>query len=1333
MDLHDRYIGDRYPLCVDMPTRSFLRVGARYRYLGLASDLPPIGDTYPFTPDRGLSQYSYSKLGSKEPYRDDWYDSVSNAEKQGWVNRTSWVGGVPDPSEPQFVLAPSSELYGQLCGSSSASGACTFPLEVTLSANLACDGLECDVDTARSVQLTSPNGQTTVNYEYVRVPCVELTWFMDARVVREASWRQRCVHPDLAAAGPACCHEEHPSNGYHQCQYFVERVTFATAEQRCNMTHHPTMPPAPPATPDATPGWHGWALCDSHDNFGAEGCGYAGTSDGRSRAYLWSQKECQTFVQVHTEPAGWVSVIHDETSGGDEFKSHAEETFPVRWTGGLFPHPSDGCQTGGATNGLCAVDTNTVTLMSTCRCSTNILVAAVFSDVDALPTAAEVVERLAIGSVPPSTYDAGTYTLCISPVCADAAPDVVVHLHADASPPGSLDERTIFEVVVNGTTTYLLNKESLLSFGNYSFRNPPHFVSWTEPAARDAEYETIALLDHLFFHPNTAPFVAYRLVQRLVTSNPSPRFMAAVVDAFRTGRLDGFNFSGQYGDLGAAFAAMLLDREARSVTLERDPSFGGLREPLIKLIHLMRAMEFVSKDGREVELEGVQTVIGQQIFQSPSVFNFFRPEFQASAAILAADLASPEAELSTAPSLVGFFNGVSSLVRLGLTTCEGGLGSTYSNRRMIVGGGFPPLRQSSRNCDKPAERFWSPPTMGGIDGSSSDGELEFTPTNPSDAVATVAELDLLLTAGRLSPNTRALLEAEYERMRVGHESEAEYLVVTSANCSTWLAVEINSLSECEAAAAFVKNSSHDIDLFTAENDGLTNSRWRPRGCYHRKTSSVENLRVNVAGSNYGACTGTWNCFCKVAGDRHALKRVQELLVMSPDFHSVNEPQSYDVPRTSAPELASQGRPYKAVVALFLAGGLDSWNLLVPHSGCIEGNFSVNYEQYQATRGIVALAQDELHQVSAPPGTQAHNVCTTFGVHPALPLVQSLYAANEAAFLANVGALVHPITKQQYLDKSVETPPSLFAHNIQVRCTQSLHAQHSTAKGVLGRIADALADAGGAAYRTAAYSLDGIKKMLDGDRPYNILDSSGSTRFNQYSTLRSQIANLTWGRQRSIFAETYSAFIESSLASSETLGSVLETSTLLSTMWTNTDCSDTCEKLQQIARVIVSREALEEERQTFYLELGGFDTHSSAKETVQENLNEINFALTAFIEEMRLHGVWNDVAVVTASDFARTLDSNGAGTDHAWGGNYLLMGGGVNGGTIHGQYPTSFLSTSDVHIGRGRLLPTTSWEAVWHAIAQWLDVPEGEILSKVLPNAGNFPASQLFQKADLFAE
>ena len=153
--------------------------------------------------------------------------------------------------------------------------------------------------------------------------------------------------------------------------------------------------------------------------------------------------------------------------------------------------------------------------------------------------------------------------------------------------------------------------------------------------------------------------------------------------------------------------------------------------------------------------------------------------------------------------------------------------------------------------------------------------------------------------------------------------------------------------------------------------------------------------------------------------------------MAPEFHSVNEPAPRGTPRPPVQSTATLGRPYKAIVVLFLAGGLDSWNLLVPHSGCVEGNFSANYEQYRSRRGIVAIDKELLLPINAQPGTQAYNVCTTFGVHPALTSVHQLYQENASAFFANTGPLVRPLTIDEYKDKSIPKPPSLFAHNIQV--------------------------------------------------------------------------------------------------------------------------------------------------------------------------------------------------------------------------------------------------------------------------------------------------------------
>ena len=134
-------------------------------------------------------------------------------------------------------------------------------------------------------------------------------------------------------------------------------------------------------------------------------------------------------------------------------------------------------------------------------------------------------------------------------------------------------------------------------------------MSVATPTAADAEVETEALLDHLFHHPNTAPFIAHRLAQRFTTSNPSPRYVGVVADAFRTGTYGGHAYSGEYGDLGATIAAVLSDREARATTLDADPAYGTLREPLLLVHHVLRSLNFTSTDGREVEMPSIEQAL----------------------------------------------------------------------------------------------------------------------------------------------------------------------------------------------------------------------------------------------------------------------------------------------------------------------------------------------------------------------------------------------------------------------------------------------------------------------------------------------------------------------------------------------------------------------------------------------------------------------------------------------------------------------------------------------------------------------------------------------------
>ena len=942
--------------------------------------------------------------------------------------------------------------------------------------------------------------------------------------------------------------------------------------------------------------------------------------------------------------------------------------FPVRWRDGQWPTPQTGCAAGNATGCVAISD-------DVCHCAgTSITMSAVFTNASALPSAAEVEAALAIGAPRPSDFASGVYALCATAACSAASPAVKVYIHFNAS--GQLDMRSIFEIVVNGSAAFFANKEATVHMGGYSLRNPPHFMSFRTPLERDLMYETEALLGHLMMHQNTAPFIAHRLIQRLVTSNPSPRYTKVVADAFRTGMYDGVRYSDEYGSLAATMHAILLDREARSSTLDLDPTHGQLREPLLRLVHVMRAMEYTAHDGRDPEMTSMMEKIGQQVFQSPGVFNFFKPEYQALGAVIDSNLVAPEFEITYAPTILGFLNGISSLVRFGLTSCEGGFGK--SQRLQPRTGG-----SLSRECYAPSRLIRYPSVdgqsldtvtlKGALDSSSSDGVLNFSFAQGAtmDAADVVSELDLLLTAGRLSNVSRKVIEREYLRLR----DEYTYFFAwqDGSNCTNYPDGEIiTTVEDCEAAARALPKPDKTVET--------GNWNWKPVGCFY-DNNNPERLKLNSDGNNKIGCSGANDCVCRARGARRALKRATELLLATPDFAITNFAQPTSTQRVVPSQPASGGRPYKALVVLFLDGGADSWNMIVPHSGCTPGNVSTNYETYHSLRGGsaegVAIQQQDLLTINVPntPGQPAQP-CSTLGVHPRLSAVRRLYNEGDAAFFTNVGTLVEPMTKAEYLAKEKRRPPNLFAHNVQVKVTQSMHPQDKVATGVLGRIVDVLKRGGAAAaYRTGTYSLKGMAKMVEGERAPVVLDKRGVVSFVHQAELDEALGNITLGggaqSYKSVFGETWAQQLEDSLSTSHTLGAATSGVSLTA----NFPSSTLGQEFEQVARVIAARSNLQEERQVFFVTRGGFDSHASLKDQVSHrparmpvsppvsaalalrlasrggappsqvdaNFQDINAALEAFETELKAQGVWDDTILVSASDFGRTYGMNGAGT------------------------------------------------------------------------------------------
>ncbi|KAH8095258.1 DUF1800-containing protein [Aureococcus anophagefferens] len=745
------YLGDRAPLCADAPPRPFLR--------------------------KNLGSFVYQ--GTSPVY--------DGNDEAAWADLD------------HLVLDPAtSALYAALCARG-AGAACAFPSSVVLSADLDCDGDECGADAApRPARGRRRRQRDARYYRYVPDACVELAYFADARVVTPSSSGRQyaqaatlCADPRTASASVLCCDADDGRSNTRACAFPGERTTFATAAARCAATRSDDDGAAPLAICGGPASFHRWGT--------PGGCDY-----GNDQPF-WRDAPCALLAQV--DAAGRVAAVHGGAAGWD-LQPDSGNAVP-RWDGGAYPGRRRllrrrGCEARG----------------ETCLCNVTVAEAAVFA-----------------ARRPPATRPRSSPASTSAPSSRPRRPgDLrgargrrrrgVVAYGAGAA----LDADAVFEVVDDfGATLYLANKRSTVSLAGFSFRNPPQSVpqynKLAEPNERDAAYETEALIDHLFRHANAGPFLAYRMIQRLTSSNPSPRYVRAAVDAFRTGAYGGTTYSGAYGDLGALFAAVLLDREATSdavyaaparariapsARLRREraardddpsragggairaqaPTAGAPAAPL-KVAHVLRSLEYATRDGREVELADLVGRIGEEPHKMPSVFNFYQPEY-AGAGENFDFIAGQSVETTLANSLVD----------LGGTSCDHGFG--------------PSLRMG-RACGKSDFFAYA---------ANYDGNLTALAAAPAaSAREAVDDLDLLLAAGRLSNHTRRVVVAAPEfhatnahAVDAGSARHASRRVPIECN-GTFAATNFTSNSASGAGGAVLKSDQGHVAFEGARLDG----------------------------------------------------------------------------------------------------------------------------------------------------------------------------------------------------------------------------------------------------------------------------------------------------------------------------------------------------------------------------------------------------------------------------------------------------------------------------------------------------------------------------------
>jgi len=404
--------------------------------------------------------------------------------------------------------------------------------------------------------------------------------------------------------------------------------------------------------------------------------------------------------------------------------------------------------------------------------------------------------------------------------------------------------------------------------------------------------------------------------------------------------------------------------------------------------------------------------------------------------------------------------------------------------------------------------------------------------------------------------------------------------------------------------------------------------------------------------------------------------------------------------------------YKALVCIFLLGGNDGFNMVVPTS-----NF--DYSEYAASRQNMAIAKGDLLPISplSSGGSQ-------YGMHPQLSQLQQLFNNGKLGVMANVGNLVEPVTKQQFDDRTKSIPEQLFSHNDQQdqwRYVDPLVQR----TGLGGRVMD-LAVTNNQDPLLTGISIDGRTNWLSSQMNLDL--SIGRNGFDKYSYVA---ADKNWTQdRRAAFQKLLQADYQQPFVD-EIKGLQSRTMELVERVGAKTDGvgdfttakpdGGLASKLEMVAKLIAVREELGMERQVFYVGMGGFDTHDNHVSKQQDLFTELSEAMKYFYDVTTELGVENNVTSFTSSDFGRTLTSNGDGTDHAWGNHQLVMGGAVRGGDIYGEFPSLEIDGPDDANNDGRIIPTTSVEQYMASPLRWFGLTDAE-LNGVMPNLSAFNAN-----------
>lgn len=411
-------------------------------------------------------------------------------------------------------------------------------------------------------------------------------------------------------------------------------------------------------------------------------------------------------------------------------------------------------------------------------------------------------------------------------------------------------------------------------------------------------------------------------------------------------------------------------------------------------------------------------------------------------------------------------------------------------------------------------------------------------------------------------------------------------------------------------------------------------------------------------------------------------------------------------RASA-ETLGPASDYKALVCLFLDGGNDSFNMLTPAE-------NDEFAHYSAARANLALEQPSLLEIKQADGRR-------FGLHPGLVELRDLYNAGELSFIANVGTLVERTTLDQINAYTAKLPLGLYSHSDQAMHWQTSTPDRRGSIGWAGRAAEILQALNERNEISMNISLSGTNIFQAGPNliPYSITPH-GSPMLDSYYDpaqpfFRKAVDSMLEQQYQNLLKQTYAGFTRNAIDSSAVFREAWERAPRIQTPY---PASELGQRLHGTAQAIASRDLLGLRRQIYFIRFGGWDHHDEVLTSQAGMLTTLSQAVAAFWRSMAELGLQNNVVLFTASDFGRTLSSNGEGSDHGWGGNQFVLGGGHRGGSIFGRYPESLAIGNDLDTGRGRLIPTTSVDEYFAELALWLGVDRSDLIA-TLPNLDRF--------------